>query len=216
MPKEYLNRAHGDGSLRLEKSVSESERELYLQTLQRILKVIDLDFNLNKSDEVEQTLLALKQRIALGFSNGCPSPEKVIINFIKEQGKKLTNLAQLTELILESGRSDAQCNFLYQEILKYANRTLRSELQLLKPTEKIDGQEDQNLPTERTADHLIAGMASDLVFFNILVPLRDFIVKAEDQQITYNQVLRFLIKASQESKSIEELKEKTGSFLILL
>ena len=211
MSKEHLKRVHGDGDTRLELSIKKDEYQQYLEIFQSILSKIDFDSSEDQS--IDKVLLALKQRLDLAFSNGCPWPEKVITDFINKQEDKPKNLDQLEELILESGRGDAQCNILYKKILQYANRTLRSELQLLKPVESINGQENDNLPKERTEHNLVAGMAYDPVYFDILVPLKNFIVKAEDQNVAHNQITKFLYTASLESRDIAELIERTKNFL---
>jgi len=219
--EKFHDRKHGDGNLNLEPSVESDERNSYFQILQEILSAVNLNFDLTDNIKVDNALLAIKQRLALGFSNGCPWPEKETVKFIKKQEDEILDLDKLAELVLESGRSDAQCNVLYQEILKYANQTLRSELQLLKVAEKLDGQENENLPEERVVPInvksknkiLVAGMAYDPVYVDILVPLQELIVGAEDQQIAYNKVLKFIIKESYESDDIEKLIEKTKKFL---
>ncbi|MFH2118576.1 MAG: hypothetical protein ABII10_02490 [Candidatus Paceibacterota bacterium] len=63
-----------------------------------------------------------------------------------------------------------------------------------------------------TDNQLVAGMASETVFFDVLVPLRDFINEATDQQVAFNKVIDFLKSASQEATSIEELAELVKNF----
>jgi len=212
--KEFLG-VHGDGGLQLETTLEEVDRILYRDSLEEILTIVGIaeDREQFTADEMNLVLLALKQRISLGFSNGCPRPEKAVIGFLSKLEVKPQDPEELSEAILESGRGDAQCSFLYQKILKYANRTLRSELQLLKPTEVIDGQEEHNLPIERTEHNLVAGLAYDPVYLNILLPLKKFIVTGEDMQKNYDQAIQYVVQSASTATSITQLIEMTKIFL---
>lgn len=217
MQKEFdPTRRHGDGNITLEQSLELKEKKHYLEIFKSICQAVSFNFGLieGDADGENRVALALKQRFAIGFSNGCPWPVKAITEFIESQESKPANIDQFVELILESGRIDAQHSFLYKKIMQYANTTLRSELQLLKPAGVLDLQEDNHLPMERLDEKLVAGMAYDPVFFDILVPLRNFIFKNDDRQKeAYYEVLDFIISASRKFKSIGEFRGETKAFL---
>jgi hypothetical protein len=82
MPKENEGRIHGDGHIWMEsfdRPLNESEQVLYKGLLINILERAGLNLVVENGDpELPQTLLSLKQRMEVGFSNGCPFPEKAI------------------------------------------------------------------------------------------------------------------------------------------
>lgn len=92
MAKENEGRIHGDSHIwkeRFDRPVRRNERILYEDLLATIMNRADLDVVVKADDpDLPQALLALRQRMEVGFSNGCPFPEKGINEFLTEQTEK--------------------------------------------------------------------------------------------------------------------------------
>lgn len=223
MPKEFPNRIHGDGRLIIKPSffspVSQRESPQYLKKLTDIMRRANIVITIDSQDPLlPDTLLSLKQRFMIGFSNGCPWPEKVISEYLMEQTTPPTTLKELATQIEKSARSDGKHSFLFQILLQHASKPLKRELKSYHPWQQLKEQEDHNLPQEITdPDGKGAyGLAYDSPYFDVMIPLYKYIdddKNVETHQIRYCAVTEFLETVANKAKSVEELVSQTKEFL---
>jgi hypothetical protein len=223
MPKEFLGRIHGDGRLTVDDSfyspISEDETPQYLKVLTNILDKAKITMTINPQDlKLPRTLLALKQRFIIGFSNGCPWPEKAISKYLLKQTAPPTTLEELTTLIKDSALFDGKHSFLFQSLLESASKPLKDALLSYHPWRQLEGQEDHNLPQDITNPHGKGafGLAYDPPFFEVLIPLYRYIDDDENigtHQARYFAVTDFFEKVANKTLTIEEFIEQTKGFL---
>ena len=222
MPVEFPNRIHGDGRLIINPSFNaplrKNESQQYLNALTHILGEAAISLTINPADpQLPSTLLALKQRFMIGFSNGCPWPEKVIKNHLLKQEKPPTSLNELAQEITKSGLADGRNNMLYQILLQNGSDSLKDELLSYHPWSHIEGQEDRNLPKDITDENGRGGysLAYDPPYFDALIPLYKYIDNGAEgtHDARYFAVMEFFEKTAGKMKSIQELVKKTEGFL---
>jgi len=223
MPKEFPNRIYGDGRLTIKPSfynpVSRKEYPHYLKALTDIMGKANIVITIDSQDPLlPNTLLSLKQRFMIGFSNGCPWPEKVISEYLMEQTTPPTTLEELATQIEKSARSDGKHSFFFQILLQHASKPLKRELKSYHPWQQLKGQEDHNLPQEITDPNGKGayGLACDPPYFDVLIPLYKYIDddnNVETHQIRYCAVTDFLETIANKVKSINELVLQTKEFL---
>lgn len=223
MSKEFPNRIHGDGRLIMDMSfyspLNKKESIHYSNTLKSIIKKTNISFEIDQADpRLPDTLLALKQRFMIGFSNGCPWPEKVISRYLSNQEKPPSNLDDLTTLIKESGHADGKHSFLFQDLLVNSSQPLKNELLNYYPWQKIDAQENRNLPKDITSPDGKGGygLAFDPPYFEVLVPLYKYIDDKKNpgtQEARYFAVSDFFEHVAGKTESIRKLIAETNKFL---
>lgn len=222
MPQEFPNLTHGDGHLITDSfyaPVSAEETPMYLHTLQSVLQTAGLEMTIKEQDpDLSSTLLALKQRFMIGFSNGCPWPEQAISEYLHDQKIHPENLTQLAKQIIDSARFDGKHNMLFQNMLQYASEPLKKDLLSYHPWEKIKGQEDRNLPKDITDPEGKGayGLAFGPPYFESLIPLYKFIDSATQPEVheaRYYAVTDFFQKKLGKVESINALVEQTQAFL---
>lgn len=224
MPKEFPSRIHGDGRLIVDPSfyasISKDETPQYLKALTDVIGKAKIAMTIDSQDpQLPSTLLALKQRFMIGFSNGCPWPEKAISEYLLDQKTPPTTLEQLTTQIKESALFDAKHSFLFQILLQYASIPLKDELLSYHPWQQLNEQENHNLPQDITDPHGKGayGLAYDPPYFEVLIPLYKYIdddKNVGNHQARYFAVTDFLEGVVNNAKSIEELVKQTKGFLI--
>ncbi len=223
MSKEFPGRIHGDGHLIMDISfycpLNKKESIHYANTLKSIIKKANIGFEIDQADPgLPNTLLALKQRFMIGFSNGCPWPEKIIGKYLSNQEQAPTNLDDLTKLIKKSGHADGKHSFLFQDLLANSSQPLKNEILNYHPWQKIAGQEDHNLPEDITNSKGKGGygMAYNPPFYEVLVPLYKYIDDKKNpgtQEARYFAVSDFFGAVASKTKSIKALIVETNKFL---
>lgn len=176
-----------------------------------------MPFDIN-DQALPHTLLTLKQRFKIGFSNGCPWPEKAIAEHLESQISAISSLEQLEEGIRESGLSDGKHSMLFQNLLQFASKPLKKELLSYHPWEALEKQENQHLPDEVTDPKGKGGygIAYDPPFFDVLKPLYRFIDEEKDRNVhnaRHLAVVEFFEKTASKVKTIDELVKQTNKFL---
>lgn len=224
MPKEYPGRIHGDGHLIVNESfykpLTREEISQYFAILVSIMCKARIQIAIHTHDpEVQKTLLALKQRFIIGFSNGCPWIEKAIIENLLEQKTPPTTLRKLRNKIVKSEYFDGKHSFLFQNLVEVASEPLKKKLLGYHLWKKIDKQEDRNLPKEMTElkGKGAYGLAHDPLYFGVLIPLYEFIdlgENLESRQARYVKVLEFFEGVGSKVTSITALKRETKMFLL--
>ncbi|OGK63015.1 hypothetical protein A2334_01480 [Candidatus Roizmanbacteria bacterium RIFOXYB2_FULL_38_10] len=223
MPKEFPGRIHGDGRVIMDDSfyspVTKKQKPFYIKTLQKILSNAHIEVPIdNQNPILPDTLLALKQRFMIGFSNGCPWPEKAISEYLLEQATKPQTLEDLTTQIKESAHGDGKHSFLFQGLLRHASPELRNELLSYHPWQRLERQEDHNLPQDITDDSGKGayGLAYNPPYFDVLIPLYKYIdddTKGDTKQDRFFAVLNFFEKGAAKAQTITDLVNQAGAFL---
>lgn len=223
MPEKMQYRKHGDGRLIIGKSFYEplrkKSREYYSGILVRILTQAKIGLPTDLSENtLDDTLLTLRQRFMISFSNGCPWPEKAIADYLEKMDNPPTTLMELREGIRKSGLEDGRNSFLFQNLLQFASKPLKEELLSYHPWKRLEKQEDRHLPDEITSkDGKGAyGIAHDPPFFEALKPLYKFIDEGSDKEVRnarHLAVIDFFEHDISKIKSIEELITKTEEFI---
>lgn len=224
MPKEHAGRIHGDGRLMMDsfdRPNTESEKVLYQGILKDILRKAGVKLKIDKKDpDLSETLLTLRQRFEIGFSNGCPWPNKLITKFLSTTEKPPQTLKELTELIRLSSLEDGKHSALFQVLLANASDSLRGELTSFHSWNQITGQENQNLPADitRRGGKGAYGLAYDPPYFQVIKPLRTFIDGEESdtnearQERTW-KVIKFFERTTGKTSTIDRFVAKTDRFL---
>lgn len=226
MFKEFLGRKHGDAGLIVDNSfyepVAEEAREQYLDMLSSIIKQAQIPLEFSPQDSrLADVLLALKQRLMIGYSNGCPWPERAIIEDLQDIEKQrgaLDNLEELAIRIRETAQPDGKRSFLFQMLLQHASPALKKELLSYHGWAKLDKQEDDHLPKEITDPNGEGayGLAYDPPYFEVIMPLFKFIEADQDlkiRQARYFAVIDFFEKRISKVDSIDGLVKQTKDFL---
>ena len=224
MPERFAHRTHGDGRLIMNEGfyrpLGKRAARAYTNVLGSIMERSHLPFTLDPKDtELPNTLLALRQRFQIGFSNGCPWPEKAITEFIEKEEKPPTSLPELTQVIQKSMQFDGKHSFLFQGLLRSASPTLKNELLSYHPWKRLEGQEDRNLPPEitRPDGKGAYGLAYDPPYFDVLIPLYKFIdepgISKEEHQARFFAVTDFFENTMGSFETIDEVIEATRAYL---
>lgn len=233
MPTEIEGRIHGDGRLVIEESFFEltnEEYDLYLELLRVTVAKLNLDehalIDEAKPEVLNSVVLLLKQKFEIGYSNGCPWPMKATIDRIlselsvhlANESKSAITLEEIGSLISESRNEDGRASFLFQLLVESANESLRQELLSYQPWERLEKQEDRNLPEHvvRLVDPQSYGLANDLPFFQVVKPLLSFIYYGNKNVIIrdrYPRVLGFFEETLGAVQNIRQLIEETEKFV---
>ncbi len=224
MANEHTGRIHGDGHILLDafdRSLNPKEQVEYSDLLTSLLEGVgsELKFEPDNTD-LPKVLLTLRQRMEIGFSNGCPFPEKAIKEFLLEQKSLPKSLSELAEALRKSSIFDGNHSMLFQLLLENAPDSLKNELQSYhSPWTKLSDQENRNLPMDITekSGRGAYGMAYDPPYFNSIIPLK--YIKDEDRKSTdtredrFWKVIGFFETKAININSIDELVAKTQGFL---
>lgn len=233
MPKTIEGRTHGDGRLVMSEAFFEltnEEYDHYLELLRTVIIRLSLDeqwlIDSAEPELLHSVVLKLKQKFEIGYSNGCPWPMKATIDRIlpelsmhlaKEPSSALT-LKEIGDLISKSRNEDGRASFLFQLLLDAANGSLKQELLSYQPWEKIDGQEDNNIPAEITDENGRGyGLANSRPYDSVILPILRFIgdeANTDRFKVRYDQVLEFFGELKYLANSLEELEEKVKFYFV--
>jgi len=198
---EVLNvRDHGDGRLFVDEyyfDLTNEEYDKYLDLLRTIISGLNLDENVlideAKPDELWSIVLTLKQKYEIAFSNGCPWPMKATIDQISSELSKhlaidseyVATLKDIQEMIACSRNEDGKASFMFQLLLETPSESLKAELLSYQPWQRLDKQEDENLPERvvREVDPQSYGLANDRPYFEVIKPLLSFIYAGNTAEI---------------------------------
>ncbi len=226
MSKTIEGRTHGDGRLMMSEAFFEltnEEYDHYLELLRTIISRLNLNETLVIDDatptDLRSTVLALKQKFEIAYSNGCPWPEKATVDRItSEISRKIAidtsyvvTLKEINDMIVESRNEDGRASFLFGLLIDSASESLREELLSYQPWEKIEGQEDNNLPVKITNENEGYGLANSRPYDSVVLPILRFIgdkAKGDRFRTRYGQVIEFLGELKYLANSLEELEEK--------
>lgn len=221
MPTTPEHRIHGDGQLfrhDFDRPLSNEELTRYRSILSAIMTTASIQVEVEPSSlEESQLLLALRQRFEIAFSNGCPHPEKSLVEYLSQPDIKvrIKHVADLITVIEESLREDGATSFLYQLLLEQTNPVLRAEIETYHPTQGIEDEEAEHLPSTFTnqSDRKAYGLANDELFYHVILPLRQLIDDSSEPKTTTLKVLNFLEDAGRSAQTITGLADLTKAFL---
>ncbi len=234
MPIKIEDRTHGDSHLVVSKNeyfeLTNEEYDYYIELLRTIVTRLHLNaytlIDAAQPAELRSTILALKQKYEIAYSNGCPWPMKATIDRIASERSKhlaidkdyVVTLKDIKEMVVEGRNEDGRASFLFQLLLESVNESLTQELLSFQPWERLEEQEDENLPERITREEnpLSYGLANDLPYFQVIKPLLGFIYDGNKNVIIrdrYQRVLEFFETKLDSVQTIEQLIKVTKGFV---
>lgn len=189
MPEKITGRTHGDAQLISEESffeLSPSDRDIFFPLLEEITEKVGIKFEITRDDgELEQAVLAVKQKFLVAYSNGCHRPVRATVEFLAEYQSEhaIADMTELTAALKQSAEADGAANLLFQLLCERASRELKNELLAHEAWTTLDDQEPEHLPASITGQNGVGGfgLANERAYFSIIKPLTEFIQKPIDE-----------------------------------
>ncbi len=230
MSKELANRRHGDGGLTAnnrhfwdnpdkEVGLDKDLRDL----TDRVIREMNLQFELGSGafEPIGRVYGSIRRRFEVAYSNGCPHPEKAMLEQLKEAKKEggINSLQELIKAIDAGAAGDGKHSMIFQLLVEAAKKRGNSELlEILQSEfdwEPDPSDEHQNLPELATnvgrgrKKGIGYGLASPELYEKVVIPLRKLVdrhIGSEYQDLAWTMALD-LIDIISKTNSFEKMVE---------
>ena len=146
----------------------------------KIAEKAGIKFEITRDDgELEQAVLAVKQKFLVAYSNGLsPTSARATVEFLAEYQSEhaIADMTELTAALKQSAEADGAANLLFQLLCERASRE-QNELLAHEAWTTLDDQEPEHLPASITGQDGVGGfgLANERAYFSIIKPLTEFI-----------------------------------------